>query len=198
MGGSNFERIAQALHHQKRLMDDLLAENRELRQQLSDLREGRGIFLEINGKRFALSDLVISHNNAAIKNVEQKVYVAPPQTTPVHSSNTHDDAFLTAAAPQTTQKPATSTSKPNVTDAPIAQQTEIQEQDQEQSAQNEQPTFLEEVMLDEFASAMTSPMSVWRGPAQEPKQPITQASPVNEEQRKATLRQELHGSFLLE
>ncbi len=37
-------------------MDQLEAENRELRQRLADLRAGRGIFVDIVGSRFALRD----------------------------------------------------------------------------------------------------------------------------------------------
>src|SRR6266568_3782765 len=54
MGGSSFELIMQEVLGQKQRMDDLLAENRELHRQLTDLREGHSIFLEIRGKRFAL------------------------------------------------------------------------------------------------------------------------------------------------
>jgi cell division protein FtsB len=56
MDGNNFEHIAQELVKQKQLMDHLEAENRALRQQLADLRAGRGIFVEIAGSRFALRD----------------------------------------------------------------------------------------------------------------------------------------------
>jgi cell division protein FtsB len=51
-----FTQIAQALLKQKQRMDQLEAENRELRQYLYDLRTGRGIFVEIAGKRFPLRD----------------------------------------------------------------------------------------------------------------------------------------------
>ncbi len=44
MEGNIFEQIAQELVKQKHLMDQLEAENRELRQRLADLRAGRGIF----------------------------------------------------------------------------------------------------------------------------------------------------------
>ncbi len=41
MDGNYFEQIAQEVFKHKRLMDQLEAENRELRQQLADLRAGR-------------------------------------------------------------------------------------------------------------------------------------------------------------
>ncbi len=56
MTGTYFEQIAQELVKQKQLMDQLEAANRELRQQLADLRAGRGIYVEISGSRFALRD----------------------------------------------------------------------------------------------------------------------------------------------
>ena len=56
MEGNIFEQIAQELVKQKHLMDQLEAENRELRQRLADLRAGRGIFVDIAGSRFALRD----------------------------------------------------------------------------------------------------------------------------------------------
>jgi cell division protein FtsB len=56
MNGTYFEQIAQELVKQKHLMEQLEAANRELRQQLADLRAGRGIFVEIAGNRFAVTD----------------------------------------------------------------------------------------------------------------------------------------------
>jgi cell division protein FtsB len=56
MDGNYFDQIAQEIIKQKQLMDQLEAENRELRQRLADLRAGRGIFVEIAGSRFALRD----------------------------------------------------------------------------------------------------------------------------------------------
>ena len=56
MDGNHFEHIAQELVKQKQLMDQLEAENRELRQRLADLRAGRGICVDIAGSRFALRD----------------------------------------------------------------------------------------------------------------------------------------------
>lgn len=56
MDGNYFEQIAQEIFKHKRLMEQLEAENRELRQHLADLRAGRGVFVEIAGSRFALRD----------------------------------------------------------------------------------------------------------------------------------------------
>ncbi len=54
-------------------------------------------------------------------------------------------------------------------------------------------TFLEEIMLDEFASASTKPMAVWNGPVR-----ATRKLQDIDEEQKARLRRELTGSFLLE
>jgi hypothetical protein len=52
---AGFEGIAQMLLEQKKLMDALEAENRELRRQLSDLRRGVGIAVVIEGKTVQLA-----------------------------------------------------------------------------------------------------------------------------------------------
>ena len=52
---AGFEGIAQMLLEQKKLMDALEAENRELRRQLSDLRRGIGIAVIIEGKTVQLA-----------------------------------------------------------------------------------------------------------------------------------------------
>jgi len=52
---AGFEGIAQMLLEQKKLMDALEAENRELRRQLADLRRGSGIAVVIEGKTIQLA-----------------------------------------------------------------------------------------------------------------------------------------------
>src|SRR5437588_8048474 len=52
---AGFEGIAQMLLEQKKLMDALEAENRELRRQLSDLRRGVGMAIIIDGKTIQLA-----------------------------------------------------------------------------------------------------------------------------------------------
>jgi hypothetical protein len=61
MGGSNFDLIAQELLQQQKIMEEMEAENSWLRQELAALRAGRGLFLEIEGKRIPL---VISTDSA--------------------------------------------------------------------------------------------------------------------------------------
>jgi hypothetical protein len=52
---AGFEGIAQMLLEQKKLMDALEAENRELRRQISDLRRGVGVAVVIDGKTIQLA-----------------------------------------------------------------------------------------------------------------------------------------------
>ena|SRR5215469_14069396 len=52
---TGFEGIAQMLLEQKKLMDALEAENRELRRQLNDLRRGIGVAVVIEGKTIQLA-----------------------------------------------------------------------------------------------------------------------------------------------
>jgi cell division protein FtsB len=65
MDRNYFDQIAQEIVRQKQRMDQLEAENRELRQQLADLRAGRGIFVEIAGSRFALRGSLSSRDSLA-------------------------------------------------------------------------------------------------------------------------------------
>src|SRR5712692_8780229 len=53
---AGFEGIAQMLLEQKKLMDALEAENRELRRQIADLRRGVGIAVVIEGKTIQLAN----------------------------------------------------------------------------------------------------------------------------------------------
>jgi hypothetical protein len=52
---AGFEGIAQMLLEQKKLMDALEAENRELRRQLTDLKRGVGVAVVIEGKTIQLA-----------------------------------------------------------------------------------------------------------------------------------------------
>src|ERR1700682_608249 len=52
---AGFEGIAQMLLEQKKLMDALEAENRELRRQIAELRRGVGIAVVIEGKTIQLA-----------------------------------------------------------------------------------------------------------------------------------------------
>jgi len=55
VASAGFEGIAQMLLEQKKLMDALEAENRELRRQLADLKRGVGVAVVIEGKTIQLA-----------------------------------------------------------------------------------------------------------------------------------------------
>ena len=56
MESERFEQLGQEIFKQKRHMDRLEAENRELRRLIADLRAGRGISVVISGNQFALRE----------------------------------------------------------------------------------------------------------------------------------------------
>jgi hypothetical protein len=57
MDQNSFDLIMQEVLKQKQLVEHLVEENWQLRRQLADLCEARGIFVEIGGKRFALMEV---------------------------------------------------------------------------------------------------------------------------------------------
>src|SRR5437667_1466029 len=80
---AGFEGIAQMLLEQKKLMDALEAENRELRRQLADLRLGMGIAVIIEGKTIQLASQVGASgaNGQALQSL-QSLQATPPAMTP--------------------------------------------------------------------------------------------------------------------
>jgi hypothetical protein len=185
MGGNNFDSLMQEILKHKRIMEQLEGENRELRRQLADLREARGIYVEICGRRFALMVGSIP---------------APAQITPIPaptSYSTPAPGASTSGGPASQKTPPLYDTETDVTEAPTIAMPQtprpatrpLEDEEEETSI----PTFLEEIMMDEFASASTvsaSPTATWSPPAK--KQQST------EEDEKATLRRQLMGSFLLE
>ncbi|HEX4206253.1 MAG TPA: hypothetical protein VHZ51_19050 [Ktedonobacteraceae bacterium] len=159
MGGSYFDQIAHKILEQKQLMETLAEENRALRQQLADLRAGKGIFIDIHGQRFALQ-----HHEKLL-------------------STSTDSAQQTVQESEATMVPSMPADEISEATAPQAEAT----QEQQQHA----PAFLEEVMLDEFATAMTNPMQTIEHRQNQ------QQQKSNEEQ-KALLRRELLDSYILE
>jgi len=79
---TGFEGIAQMLLEQKKLMDALEAENRELRRQIADLRRGIGIAVVIDGKTIQLAN--DTSNNASQSTLQS---LQTLQNTPPMSSN---------------------------------------------------------------------------------------------------------------
>lgn len=165
---SSFELIMQELMNQKQILEDLEAENLDLRRQLADLRAGRGIVVDILGERFSL-------------NVEPDASAAPSESP------------STEQAVAAVDSSATSNVEASTTPIP---ETLLTDSDQEESEEETAvpaataPAFLEEMLLEEFATASTRQMAVWTNSAPKP--------PVVDEEEKAVLRRELSDSFLLE
>jgi outer membrane biosynthesis protein TonB len=223
MSGSNFDLLVQEVLKQQRVMEELEKENRELRHQLAELHAGRGIIIEICGKSFTLGDKVTESvprvdaqpAEPPAQEVEQEEVEAPqpPVEVPVAELATAVEAgeWSEAAAHEPVEQPAevvaAAPAQPvrqeaeAIAAAPVAQ---VAEQEPEAvaaapaaQAASEQTassaTFLEEIMLDEFATASTKPMAVWNGPVE-----ATRKLQDIDEEQKARLRRELTGSFLLE
>jgi len=170
--GSNFELIMQEVLKQKQLLEDLLSENDELHRQLAGLREGRGIFVDILGKRFPLVEL--PESDSSNREATPGADLSLQETTEILSES------LPSSIPET----------------PVPALKSSVEEDQEVLPTSITPTmstYLEEAMLDEFSAAATREMSqiaVWSGPITNP--------PTFDEKEKENLRRELSGSFLLE
>jgi hypothetical protein len=86
---AGFEGIAQMLLEQKKLMDALEAENRELRRQLADLRRGVGIAVVIEGKTIQLATEpgapLSSQSQAALQSL-QGLQNTPTPSSPSYGS----------------------------------------------------------------------------------------------------------------
>ena len=181
MSGNHFDQIAQELLKQKQLMDKIEAENRELRQQIVDLRSGRGIFVDIYGIRFALRD------------DSSLVQITPDASIPANTST----RTLTVETPVPAIEVAEITTQTQ--EQSVKEQVPQSNIDGDQTSTGGEPTFLEEIMMDEFANALTSPNAVWQDPAEkkQSKQQGKPQEPIDEKQKEA-LRRELMVSFLLE
>jgi hypothetical protein len=188
MSDRGFDFIAQAMMKQKQLMDELENENRELRRQITDLRAGYGIFIEVEGKRFPIKGEMVVAQAAPVSYVIQpdfSAYFTAPSLpeeplSPINEkmqNETRNETMQNAEVVQALEVSA-------VEELPLQQ---VEEQEPEKAS-----TFLEEIMIDEFATASTSPMAVWGGASKKQEQ-----EQIDEEQ-KAALRRELMGSFLLE
>ncbi len=91
---AGFEGIAQMLLEQKKLMDALEAENRELRRQLADLRRGHGIAVIIEGKTIQLANDTGGANGQGalqslqgLQNTPPTMPSAPPQSNYSNQNN---------------------------------------------------------------------------------------------------------------
>lgn len=194
MGGNHFEQLAQEILKQKQRLEKLEAENRELRQQITDLHSGRGIFVDIYGIRFALRDdpsvmqttsaspVPASSSTSTLTGAPSIPAVSPTQ--PVMDTPTVEIAEITPKTQKLSTKEQVSQSNNN----------------EDKKSTTEEATFLEEIMIDEFTSALASPNAVWQGPTEkkQSKEQRTQEEPTIDEKQKAILRRELMGSYLLE
>lgn len=174
MSDSSFEFILQALRSQKQRLEELQAENSELHQQLTALRNGHGIFVEILGTRFAL----VETQQPGEMQVSTMIQDAPTM-----------QIAQTILAPTMPAVPET----PHTLE-PIEEHIALQEQATEEISRSlsPAPSFLEEVDEDDFLSTVTSPIAIWSGAETNPRQKNVA------EDENATLRRQLIGSFLLE
>ena len=186
MGGSNFDLIAQELLRQQQVMEQMEEENQELRHQLAELREGRGIFVEIDGRRFSLQ-------SEDIAPVQTPIVEAIPVTTPSRVTIELEPQAEPVAAQHDIAQDQTEELVMSIPETPRPT-VDFFTATEEVAEQTTGPTFLEEVMIDEFASAATSPLSVWSAPKQEQQKP----SENEQDEELAVLRRQLIGSYLLE
>ena len=176
MVGSSFEQLMEEVLSQKRYMEELLAENYDLRRQLAGLRDGRGIFLEIERQRFSLA----GETAADFPKVEpepQESFVTEQATTTIPIS---EAAVGTGTTPETP--------RPSTDEFELLPYS-LNKEEEEVLARTS--SILEDMLDDEFATAATSPMAVWQGSK-------TRKLTAIDEEEKATLRKQLVGSFLLE
>jgi hypothetical protein len=169
MSSKSFDLITQELVKHQQTMEVLQAENRELRQQLTDLRTGRGVFIEINGKRFPLNASILS------------------QISSVQSSS----SVQQEASPLIADKPTTAISKLSSAEAAKS----VSPSQNRKQTETGSSTFLEEAMISEFASALSSPVTGLQDPI---KQREEYKQEKSEEEQKAVLRRDLMGSYLLD
>lgn len=170
--GNTFDLIMQEVFKQKQLLEDLISENDELHKQLTDLREGRGIFVDISGKRFPLAD--ISSDDSSNRIATPEADLSLQETSEIVSES------LPSSVPETSVPALKSSVEDNDADLPTYVSPPMS-------------NYLEEAMLDEFSSLATREMgqvAVWSGPITNP--------PTFDDKEKENLRRELSGSFLLE
>jgi hypothetical protein len=192
MGGSSFDLIAQEIQKQYYIMEEMKAENRKLHQQLTDLRNGHGIFLEISGTRLALA-----------VNTTPTLSPLPTQLTasfPTATSFPPQDAKKSGEEQIPIADQANSTIATNVREPEMAPATASAYQPMAPATANaSQPeiektrrpsTFLEEMMFDEFEAALTIPTAIPQVQERTPE--------ISKEEQAAALRRDLIGSFLLE
>lgn len=220
---SSFENILEALIQQKQVLEDLQAEHESLRQQLADLRAGKGIFLEILGTRIPLAGTldinnVVLDGSAPTFNVVEETAPVPVVTPPAdQDASLQETRAIQLAEPdpalqETTMVAATGSDlafQPTAAISSEALQTAGHGSDFviEDVSENGTPvpvdsssSFLEDALLSEFTTASSRHVGNWSGPITNspmPNGPITNNPNLNEAE-KAALRRELMGSYILE
>jgi hypothetical protein len=170
MEGNYFEQLGREILQQKRRMDKLEEENRELRRQLTELRAGWGIFLKIGDRRIAL---ITNGQEATPENA----------STPSQPSDGENTSIrITSNTPPLVEN--------GETEETLTQASAEKASAAVEASKVNEVTFLEEVMLDELASALTGPVPTISKTEGEQKNVI--------EGQQEHLRRELQGSYILE
>lgn len=136
----------------------------------------------------------------AATELEQQAIVTAPLTQPEHQEVPAIDQSVqpdeTVFVVEQTERASEPVAEPEVVAQTTTQQSE-QAAEQQQSLQplkQGQPSFLEEIMLDEFSSALTTPLQS----AQLQKPADNKQEEQSEEEQKAELRRQLVNSYILE
>src|SRR5579863_1327646 len=145
---SSFEYILQALRVQKQYLEQLQAENSDLRHQLADLRNGQGMFVEILGARFAL--------------------VGTQPSGVMTNETTQETPTLQLILAQTVDAPTTAMPFVPETPRPVEpfdeHMPQLEHITDEITPTFSAPSLLEDDMYeDDFADSVTSPVAVWKG-----------------------------------
>jgi len=210
MGDSYFDLITQEVLKQKQRKEQLEDENRELRQQLADLRTGRGVFVEVEGKRFALTlpttSLSTPTDQQSVASLDMPSSESAPTSTslPIVSAKSlimspdvegdneeQEQGELQEPVFEQNDEAAKAPRRYITRKLPVSM-LETSHPALELTKEEVASSFLEEAMIDEFTSAATSPLAIWSGP------PAPKKQEQIDEEEKAALRRQLIGSFLLE
>ncbi|MBA2682400.1 MAG: hypothetical protein H0U76_28905 [Ktedonobacteraceae bacterium] len=175
IGDSSFEQLMQEVLNQQHRLKKLEAENQELRRQLADIRRGRGIVVDIQHKTFALAGGAVAASSERTPAPEYPSLAAQKGSAKAHP-------------PFSSILPDPETPIPSPVDSFL----------ENAEAPSLSPAFLEELLFDEFAAAATSPITSLPLASNTPVPDAAATSEALDEEKKAALRRELMGSFLLE
>ncbi|BCL82427.1 hypothetical protein ccbrp13_48920 [Ktedonobacteria bacterium brp13] len=125
VASAGFEGIAQMLLEQKKLMDALESENRELRRQISELRRGVGIAVIIEGKTIQLandgnSSNVSAQSQAALQSLQGMQNTPPPTSGGNNPYGNNNNGRSTNGQPQVNLNGEKRDSNNNNTRSPLA------------------------------------------------------------------------------